>query len=48
MGSLAPLEANRQIFYKYSPYATFDPYGMGSAMLQAFFNELLAHGEWIV
>jgi len=48
MGSLAPVETNRQIFYKYSHTASFDPYGMGSATLQAFFNELLANGEWIV
>jgi hypothetical protein len=33
---------------KYSRSASFDPYGMGSDMLQAFFNELLANGEWIV
>ena len=48
MGSLAPLEANRHIFLKYSRSASFDPYGMSSATLQAFFNELLANGEWIV
>jgi Sensors of blue-light using FAD len=48
MGSLAPVAANRHIFYKYSPAASFDPYGMGSDTLQAFFNELLAQGEWIV
>ena len=48
MGSLAPVAANRHIFYKYSPAASFDPYGMGSATLQAFFSELLAQGEWIV
>ena len=48
MGSLAPVAANRHIFYKYSPAASFDPYGMGSATLQAFFSELLAKGEWIV
>lgn len=48
MGSLAPLEANRQIFLKYSRSASFDPYGMSSATLQAFFNELLSNGEWIV
>ena len=48
MGSLAPLEANRHIFLKYSRSASFDPYGMGSSTLQAFFTELLANGEWIV
>lgn len=48
MGSLAPLEANRHIFLKYSRYASFDPYGMGSSTLKEFFNELLSHGEWIV
>ncbi len=48
MGTLAPLDANRHIFLKYSRSASFDPYGMGSATLQAFFGELLANGEWIV
>lgn len=48
MGSLAPQAVNRQIFYKYSHAASFDPYSMGSASLQAFFGELLTHGEWIV
>ena len=48
MGSLAPLATNRQIFYKYSYAATFDPFSMGSAALQGFFSKLLARGEWIV
>lgn len=48
MGSLAPLEANRHIFLKYSRSASFDPYGMSGGTLQAFFNELIANGEWIV
>ncbi len=48
MGSLAPLEANRHIFLKYSRSASFDPYGMSGPTLQAFFSELLANGEWIV
>lgn len=48
MGSLAPLEANRNIFLKYSRSASFDPYGMSSGTLKEFFNELLSHGEWIV
>ena len=48
MGSLASLESNRHIFLKYSRSASFDPYGMGSGTLQAFFGELLANGEWIV
>ena len=48
MGSLAPLEANRHIFLKYSRSASFDPYGMGSDTLKEFFSELLTHGEWIV
>ena len=48
MGSLAPQAVNHQIFYKYSHTASFDPYSMGSATLQAFFSELLTHGEWIV
>jgi Sensors of blue-light using FAD len=48
MGSLASLESNRHIFLKYSRSASFDPYGMGGATLQAFFSELLANGEWIV
>jgi hypothetical protein len=48
MGSLAPLEANRHIFLKYSRSASFDPYGMSGSTLKEFFNELLANGEWIV
>jgi Sensors of blue-light using FAD len=48
MGSLAPLEANRHIFLKYSRSASFDPYGMSGGTLKEFFNELLANGEWIV
>ncbi len=48
MGSLAPIEANRHIFLKYSRAASFDPYGMSSHTLKEFFGELLANGEWIV
>lgn len=48
MGSLAPLEANRHIFLKYSRSASFDPYGMAADTLKAFFKELLDNGEWIV
>lgn len=48
MGSLAPIEANRHIFLKYSRSASFDPYGMSSSTLKEFFSELLANGEWIV
>ncbi len=48
MGSLAPLEANRHIFLKYSRSASFDPYGMSGSTLKEFFGELLTHGEWIV
>jgi Sensors of blue-light using FAD len=48
MGSLAPLDANRHIFLKYSRSASFDPYGMSAGTLKEFFNELLANGEWIV
>ena len=47
MGSLAPLEANRHIYLKYSRSASFDPYGMSAATLQDFFTELLANGAWI-
>ncbi len=48
MGSLAPLEANRHIFLKYSRSASFDPYGMSGNTLKEFFGELLTQGEWIV
>jgi Sensors of blue-light using FAD len=48
MGQLAPIESNRHIFLKYSRSASFDPYGMSGDTLKAFFNELLANGEWIV
>ena len=48
MGSLAPLEANRHIYLKYSRSSSFDPYSMSAATLQDFFSELLSNGEWIV
>ena len=48
MGSLAPIESNHHIFLKYSSSSNFDPYGMSSKTLKAFFNELLEMGEWIV
>lgn len=47
MGSLAPLEANRHIYLKYSRSASFDPYGMSAATLQDFFMEILSNGEWV-
>ena len=46
MGSLAPLEANRNIYLKYSRSSSFDPYGMSSATLRSFFDELMTSGTY--
>jgi Sensors of blue-light using FAD len=47
MGSLAPLEANRHIYLKYSRSSSFDPYGMSAATLKDFFSEVLKEGKWV-
>ncbi len=47
MGSLAPLEANRHIYLKYSSSSSFDPYSMSAATLQDFFVEVLKDGKWV-
>lgn len=47
MGSLSSVEENRQIFLKYSRSASFDPYGMSSASLRAFFTEVMQNARWL-
>ena len=47
MGSLASLEANRNIYLKYSRSSSFDPYGMSPATLRSFFDEIMGNGTWI-
>jgi Sensors of blue-light using FAD len=41
MGLVANVEANRQIFLKYSPAAEFDPYQMRPKALESLFAELV-------
>lgn len=47
MGLLPTIEANQQLFLKYSPRAEFDPYAIRPAALQAFFAEMVAHAREI-
>ncbi|MFN4003347.1 MAG: BLUF domain-containing protein [Hylemonella sp.] len=48
MGLIAAVQENRQIFLKYSGSKNFDPYGMSTASLRGFFDEILQGGvRWI-
>ena len=47
MGLIASLESNRQLFLKYSASADFDPYGMSTATLRSFFDEVLQNVRWL-
>lgn len=47
MGLIASVEANRQLFLKYSRTVDFDPYGMGCVTLRAFFDEVLQNVRWL-
>ncbi|GAA4428704.1 BLUF domain-containing protein [Acidovorax lacteus] len=47
MGLIAAVEANRQLFLKYSRTAAFDPYGMSTATLRSFFDEVLENVRWL-
>lgn len=45
MGLVTTTDANRQIFFKYSPQAEFDPYHIRPRALEALFTELVAHAR---
>ena len=47
MGLLSSTEDNRNLFLKYSSSASFDPYGMSTATLRSFFDEVLGNVRWI-
>lgn len=47
MGLLTSLEANRQLFLKYSSSAEFDPYSMSTATLRSFFEEVMQNVRWL-
>lgn len=47
MGLLSSVQENRDLFLKYSPSATFDPYAMGIGSLRAFFEEVLGNVRWL-
>lgn len=47
MGLLTSLDANRQLFLKYSGSADFDPFSMGTLTLRSFFEEILQNMRWL-
>ncbi len=47
MGLLGSLEANRQLFLKYSTKSDFDPYSMSTLTLRSFFDEILQNVRWL-
>lgn len=47
MGLLSSLDANRQLFLKYSASADFDPYSMSPLTLRSFFEEVLENVRWL-
>jgi hypothetical protein len=47
MGLLGSLEANRQLFLKYSTKSDFDPYSMNTLTLRSFFDEILQNVRWL-
>ena len=47
MGLLGSVEANRQLFLKFSSSAAFDPYSMSTATLRSFFDEILENVRWL-
>lgn len=47
MGLLGSLEANRQLFLKYSTQSDFDPYSMNTLTLRGFFDEILHNVRWL-
>ncbi|MFN7152427.1 MAG: BLUF domain-containing protein [Acidovorax sp.] len=47
MGLLGSVEANRQLFLKYSSSAEFDPFSMSTLTLRSFFDEVLQNVRWL-
>lgn len=47
MGLLGSIEANRQLFLKYSSSSEFDPYAMSTLTLRSFFEEILQNVRWL-
>ena len=47
MGLLGSVEANRQLFLKYSSSAEFDPFSMSTLTLRSFFDEVLQNVCWL-
>jgi hypothetical protein len=47
MGLLASVDANRQLFLKYSSTPDFDPFSMSTLMLRSFFDEILQNVRWL-
>ncbi|MGD9774047.1 BLUF domain-containing protein [Diaphorobacter sp.] len=47
MGLIGSVEANRQLFLKYSSSADFDPFSMSVLTLRSFFDEILQNIRWL-
>ena len=47
MGLLGSVEANRQLFLKYSSSTEFDPFSMSTLTLRSFFDEILQNVCWL-
>lgn len=47
MGLLGSVEANRQLFLKYSSSTEFDPFSMSTLTLRSFFDEVLQNVRWL-
>lgn len=47
MGLLASVDANRQLFLKYSSTPDFDPFSMSTLTLRSFFDEILQNVRWL-
>ena len=47
MGLLGSVEANRQLFLKYSSSTEFDPFSMSTLTLRSFSDEILHNVRWL-
>jgi hypothetical protein len=47
MGLVTTTDSNRQVFFKYSAQAEFDPYQMKPRALEALFAELVGHARML-
>lgn len=47
MGLLSSSDESRHLFLKYSRSAEFDPYGMNTQTLRAFFDEMVKNVRWL-